>query len=169
MKDKKNSAHVDNIAQQANKEAIDACKKELAEVQEKFMHVSADLANFKRRVEKERMMWIRNAQKEVLYDILSIVDDFDRAVIEHQKKERTPELETWLSGFEMIHNSLYEFLKKHGVTPIDNMKQFNPELHEAIAQVDSSEHTSGDIVELMQKGFMFHDQLLRPAKVVVAK
>jgi len=166
VEDKKNSA---SAAQRADQEAIDSCKKELAEVQEKFMHVSADFANFKRRVEKERMMWIRNAQKEVLHNILSIVDDFNRAVIEHQKKERTPELDAWLSGFEMIHNSLYEFLKKNGVTVIESVTHFDPELHEAIAQVDAPEHTSGDIVEVMQKGFMFHDQLLRPAKVVVAK
>jgi molecular chaperone GrpE len=148
---------------------LDACKVESNEWKNKFMLVSADMQNYKRRIEKEQSMWTRRAQEDVLVKLLAIVDDFDRALAEHEKQEKTPELDAWLKGFEMIGEGLYKFLKNMHVTQIEQMQIFDPMLHEAIAQVEAPDVASGDIVDVVQKGFMFGDEVLRPAKVTVAK
>jgi len=148
---------------------LQACQKELADLKDQFMRSAADFQNYKRRSDQERATWMLNAQSAVFKDLLAIVDDFDRAQEEHAKKERTPEMDAWLQGFEMIGKSLYKLLKKYDITPIKENKKFDPELHEALVQVDSDDHESGQIVSVLQKGFMIKDKLLRPAKVSVAK
>ncbi|MEX0849156.1 MAG: nucleotide exchange factor GrpE [Candidatus Dependentiae bacterium] len=148
---------------------LDACKVESHEWKNKFMLISADMQNYKRRIEKEQSMWTRRAQEDILVKLLAIVDDFDRALAEHKKQEKTPELDAWLKGFEMIGKGLYKFLGTMHVSEIEQMQAFDPMLHEAIAQVDMPDVTSGDIVDVVQKGFMFGDEVLRPAKVTVAK
>ncbi len=151
------------------KASLEACEVTCTEWQDKYMHVSADLQNYKRRVEKEQALWTRQAKAELLLKLLAIVDDFDRALSEHQKQERTAEFDTWLEGFELIGKGLYKFLQQMDVTEIDQMQSFDPTLHEAVVQVDSDKHSSGDIVDIIQKGFMFSGHVLRPAKVTVAK
>ena len=151
------------------KSSLEACEVACNEWQDKYMHVSADLQNFKRRVEKEQVAWARQAKAEVLLNLLAIVDDFDRALSEHSKREHTADLDNWFEGFELIGKSLYKFLHQMDVIEIDQMSTFDPNLHEAIAQVDSDQHTSGNIVDVVQKGFMFNGEVLRPAKVTVAK
>ncbi len=150
-------------------EQLVQCQAELRDWKDKFMHVSADLQNFKRRIEKERATWILRAQEDVLIKLLAIVDDFDRALSEHQRSERTPEFDAWLKGFELIGASLYKFLAQVGVKPIEEVATFDPQLHEAIVQVEDPEQTSDTIIDVVLKGYMFHDQVLRPAKVTVAK
>lgn len=151
------------------KVSLEICEVACNAWQDKYMHVSADLQNFKRRVEKEQVAWARQAKAEVLLNLLAIVDDFDRALSEHHKRERTADLDNWFEGFELIGKSLYKFLHQMDVTEIDQMSTFDHNLHEAIVQVDSDKHTSGDIVDVIQKGFMFNGEVLRPARVTVAK
>ncbi|MFC1842161.1 nucleotide exchange factor GrpE [Candidatus Dependentiae bacterium] len=158
----------DDCAQCAQSAKLDSCKKELAETKENLIRVSADLQNFKRRVEKEKMQWISIAQSELIHDLLLIIDDFDRA-LKQEQKEISKEVQVFLDGFTMIHKSLYKFLEKNKVKEIAQVKTFDPEFHEAISQIDSPEHKSGEIIEVVQKGFVFKDKVLRPAKVVVAK
>jgi len=119
-------------------------------------------------MEKEQLAWTRRAQEGILVQLLPIVDDFDRALNEH-KKHADQELSAWMVGFEMISKELYKFLKSVHVTEILANAAFDPMLHEAIAQVESSDVASGDIVEVVQKGYMLGDEVLRPAKVVVAR
>lgn len=148
---------------------LDACMVECNEWKNKFVQVSADMQNYKRRIQKEQSMWMRRAQEDVLAKLLNIVDDFDRALAEHEKQERTPELDAWLEGFELIGKSLYKFLSSMQVVEIAQMETFDPTLHEAIAQIDVADADEGAIVDVVQKGFMFGDEVLRPAKVTVAK
>ncbi len=145
------------------------CRTEVEAWKKKLVHVSADFENFKKRVNKEKSLWIQAGQKELITDLLAIVGDFDRAVQEHQKKERTPQLDAWLTGFEMINKSLYKFLKKYEVEEITELVSFDPTLHEALVHIESAQHESGQIIEVMQKGFTFKGEVLRPAKVSVAK
>ncbi len=151
------------------KVSLEVCEVACTEWQGKYMHVLADLQNFKRRVEKEQVAWARQAKAEVLLNLLAIVDDFDRALSEHHNRERTADLDNWLAGFELIAKRFYKFLHQMDVTEIDQMSTFDPHLHEAIVQVDSEQHTSGDIVDIIQKGFMFSGEVLRPAQVTVAR
>jgi len=148
---------------------LQACQTELADWKDRFMHVTADMQNYKRRMESERVMWAHRAQEKVLLGLLAIVDDFDRALAEHEKVEHTEDLDAWLQGFELIGKSLYKYLASVGVQPIEQVNTFDPELHEAVVQIEAADKASGDIVEVMLKGYMFNDAVLRPAKVVVAK
>lgn len=150
-------------------EQLDACKATQQEWREKYMHVAADLENFKRRMAKEQAVWAQAAQGKVLVDLLAIVDDFDRAIQEQEKEKLSDEVQAWLAGFDMIHNGLHSFLKKQGIEEIPVDKPFDPEYHEALLQVESDEHESGTIVAVMQKGYLFKGTVLRPAKVSVAK
>jgi len=142
------------------------CDQAYSEMKEKFLRVTADFQNYKSRIERERMHSIALGQVAVLGKMLSIVDDVDRAIDEARKKEAEAD---WLAGFELISKAFYQLLADHKITPIAQMDTFDPELHEALAQVDSPDHESGMIIEIMQKGYMHNDRVLRPAKVVVAK
>ena len=142
---------------------------QLQELKEKFIRVSADLQNYRKRVEKEKAQWIKIAQSELLTDLLSVVDDFDRALQESKKEGVPKELSVFVDGLEMIYKSFYKFFDKYGIKEITEIKIFDPNLHEAISQIDSPDHQSGEIIQVLQKGFMLKDNVLRPAKVVVAK
>jgi molecular chaperone GrpE len=161
-------SNADNTVQQAEND-LQACQQELASLKDRFVRSNADFENYKRRQEKERLLWADAVQIAVLGDMLTAVDDVERANLQLQKQERTPELEAWLVGIDLISKSLAKVLAKYGVQEMSSYVDFDPELHEALAQVDSSSHTSGQIVEVLQKGFMYKDQVLRHAKVSVAK
>ncbi len=147
-------------------ELLDQCKVTLAEWQEKYARLTADLENYKKRTIKERSAWAQSAQEKVLTQLLGIVDNFDRAM-EHSV-EVPQELQSWTDGIAMIHSSFKDFLKNAGVKEMA-YDIFNPELHEALMQVDSDEKQSGEIVNVMEKGYTLNDRVLRPAKVSVAK
>ncbi|HJM68961.1 MAG TPA: nucleotide exchange factor GrpE [Candidatus Babeliales bacterium] len=135
---------------------------------EKFIRASADLENFQRRITKERASWVEQAQADVFIDLLTIVDDFDRALSHHDKEESETD-KGMRKGFELIYQALYKLLDKYEIKEISEVKVFDPEKHEAMTQVDSVEHESGDIVHVLQKGFHVNDRILRPSKVAVAK
>ena len=155
--------------QETAKTELQVCKTELQELKEKFMHVSADLENFTQRVNKERMQWARRSQELVFLDVLSVIDDFDRSLEEQKKVELSKEMQAWLSGFDMIRGALAKLLEKYDVKEITEVKVFDPNIHEALMQVDSADHKSDEIVQVMQKGYRFKNSVLRPAKVSVAK
>jgi molecular chaperone GrpE len=139
------------------------CQDQLAKLKNMLAHVAADFENYKRRSEKERGMWMHSAQALIISDVLSIVDDFERAIAQEQENEDL------LQGLKMIYSSLKKFLEKHQVLEIQTDVPFDPERHEALTQVESKEKESGSIVDVMQKGYSFKDKVLRPAKVAVAK
>jgi molecular chaperone GrpE len=135
-----------------------ACMVAKQEWQEKYMRLTADLANFNRRIEKERAMWSDLARADLLTPLLTVIDNFDRAV---QTEQVSP-------GVKMIHSAFVEFLKNAGVKEVA-YDTFNPEIHEALVQVDVEGKEAGTIVEVMQKGYILGDKVLRPAQVSVTK
>ncbi|HLB40824.1 MAG TPA: nucleotide exchange factor GrpE, partial [Candidatus Babeliales bacterium] len=98
---------------------------------------------------------------------LSTVDDFEQAFLQYEAG-KNPELDQWITGFKMIHQSFHDLLTKFNIKVIDASMPFNPEYHEAIAQVAAAQ-PSGTIVTVHQKGFVLGDRVLRPAKVTVAQ
>ncbi len=147
-------------------EQLNQCKVTLAEWQEKYARLTADFENYKKRTMKERSAWAESAQVALLSELLAIVDNFDRAM-EHQR-EVPQELQGWADGIAMIHTAFKDFLKNAGVKEVP-YDQFNPEFHEALMQVDSDTQDAGEIVDVMEKGYMLNDRVVRPAKVSVAK
>lgn len=148
---------------------LQTCKQAQENWKEKCLRITADFENFKKRLTKEQAQWAESAQIQVLKDLLPIIDDFDRAYEEVQKKEQVAELQTWISGFTLIRSSLHKLLQKFGVTEITQYSEFDPLYHEAVTQIESANHKPGQIVQVFQKGYHYKDHVLRPARVSVAK
>ncbi|MBP6892177.1 nucleotide exchange factor GrpE [Candidatus Babeliales bacterium] len=136
------------------------CMAELSMWQDQCKRISAEFENFKRRVDKDKARWSEMAKESVLLDLLPFVDTFDAAL---QQKNGTD-----LTGIEMMYQTLLKLLHKHEVSMMQQTKDFDPEFHEAVMQVQSEKYASGEVVEILSKGFMIKDRVLRPAKVSVA-
>jgi molecular chaperone GrpE len=149
------------------KQELSVCQTALADWKDKLVRVSADFENFRKRVAKDQVQWRQTAQRDVLLALLPIVDDFERALQQLQASQ--PHLEQWRAGITMTYKSLQKILVTFGVEPMTNYVLFDPEYHEAIAQVDVPNAQSGSIVEVLEQGYLLHGEVLRPAKVSVAK
>lgn len=145
-------------------EQITLLQEQIEQTQDKYARLYADFDNYQKRMEKEQIQWISNAQGKVLKDILPMVDNVMRAL-----EQKTPETAATFAGIEMVLQSLLQMLAKYGVTEFSSYDVFDPEFHEALTQVPSPEHASGTIIQVFEKGFMMHGKVLRPAKVIVAQ
>lgn len=148
--------------------ALQTCKKELADYKERYAYLMSDFENHRRREALETVNRIARAQNALFLDILSAVDDFERAFQEAQK---TDDKAQQLAGFELIYKNLLKVLEKHGITAMNITpgQEFNPEFHEALMHVAHEGVASGNIVQVLQKGYLVKGALLRPAQVSVAQ
>lgn len=153
---------------EAQDDAASGCQRELQELQDKYFHLGADFKNYQRRVEKEREQWTFKAQERLLHGVLAIADDVDRAMQEQHKMADSPELKAWAAGLDMIAKSLHKFLEQAGVQEIAQMTEFDPNLHEALVQVEDVAVPAGNVVAVFQKGYTYKGMILRPAKVSVS-
>ncbi len=159
---------VEDNAETVDSVESDLCEQELAQVKDTLVRLGADFQNYKKRVEKDRSHWAHMIQSEMILDLLPVIDNFDRALEEAQKEESAEDAK-WLEGINMIHKAFYDYLKKQDVAVIEQMQTFDPELHEALMQVESEDHKEGDIVQVLQRGFTLKGKVIRPAKVSVCK
>jgi molecular chaperone GrpE len=143
---------------------LDQCKQDAAMWRDQASRIFADFDNYKKRMDREQVSWMQTAQVSVLKDLLSVVDNFDRAL-----SSKTDAHADVYAGIEMIHKSVMQVLNKYGVKEFANYQEFDPEYHEALMAVESADHASGQIVQVLEKGFMVKDKVLRPAKVMIAK
>ncbi len=142
---------------------------ELSQTQDRLLRLQADFENFRRRALKERTEIHQYGHQNLVKDLLSTVDNLDRA-IDHAKKGGGGDQEVLLQGVELVKKDLLTALAKNGVTEIDSMgKPFDPALHEAMAQLPNASVAPNTVVEVMQKGYLLRDRLLRPVRVVVAR
>jgi molecular chaperone GrpE len=151
-----------------SKESLEKALASAAEWTEKYVSLSADFQNYKKRIDHERVEWSQEAQRKVFLELLEIIDNFERA-LDVERKRETTEGVAWLAGFEMIYQSLEKLIHSFGVKEITDFSVFNPKYHEALMQVESADHTSGEIVQVLQKGYVMNDKVIRPATVSVAQ
>jgi molecular chaperone GrpE len=147
----------------ACQQELQMCKQQVQEWKDKTIRMTADFENFKRRLEKDQAVWQYTFQAKILLDVLDVVDNFDRAFKDLDINDPRN------AGFVLIYKNLKKLLDKYNVTEITENKHFDPTIHEAISTVEVEGKESGDIVEVLQKGYMFKDQVLRPAKVSIAQ
>ena len=140
-------------------------KQEDTKYQDMYMRVTADFQNYKRRVEKERLVWIRESQSDVVEKLLPVLDELELALKACEKQGENQVL----SGLKLTYKNTHKTFTDLGLKEIDCSGKFDPEFHEALVQVDSEDHESGDIVDVLNKGYIFHDHVVRHAKVSVAK
>jgi molecular chaperone GrpE (heat shock protein) len=132
---------------------------------ERFARLSADFENLQKRVSRERLAYERHAAAQVVVRLLPILDNFERALGAAREADTDP---TFCEGVAMIFRHLLDELRKEGLTAVDTVGEpFNPEVHEAVATTDDDHLPPNTIVEELQRGYLLHDRLLRPALVKV--
>jgi molecular chaperone GrpE len=148
---------------------LNSCMQQLQEWKNKYAYMNADFENYKRRMAQERAVWRQTGQIDFIRKLLPVIDGIDRAFSVTVPTTVSAEQQAWFEGFKMVANGLQAFLREVGVQEIPTSGAFNPELHEAVSQVETSSHHSGDIVEVLQRGFTLNGVVIRPATVSVAK
>ncbi len=134
-------------------------------VREALLRKSADFDNLKRRTEKDKAEYLRFALAEAFADILSVVDNFERALV-HRADATGDEFH---AGIDMIARQLADTLKKYGVVEVPaSGLPFDPNVHEAVVREETESVAPGTVLEVFQKGYLLNDRLLRPARVKVA-
>jgi molecular chaperone GrpE len=146
--------------------SAEALQKERDDLYDRLLRKTAEFDNFRKRVERDRKEMIDWAAADVIGDLLSIVDDFDRAL----DAPAPPEAQSFKAGLELIQRQLAELLKKRGVSTVEALgADFDPHLHQAVAYEEVPGAREGEVVGVMAKGYKLGDRLLRPALVKVAK
>ncbi len=129
----------------------------------------AEFFNFKKRMEREQAQGGQNAFANAIRRYLDIADDLERA-LKSKNRPADGEAATWAGGIDLIHRKMLAAFEADGVKTIDTAgKFFDPNLHEAISQEDSPDLESGQIIEVVQPGYMLGERVIRPARVRVAR
>jgi len=146
------------------------CQEELAEQKNEYLRAYADLENSKKRIEKEKANAVAFANEAFARDLLTVLDTFENAIASIEKVEDTKEsVEKIKEGMVLTYDQLLSILKKHGVEEVECEGEFDPNLHQVVMQVESSDHKEGEIVQVLQKGYKLKDRLLRAAMVSSCK
>jgi molecular chaperone GrpE len=150
-------------------EELERVRDELIQSKDKQLRLQADFENFRKRALRERHELLQYGHENLVKDLLSTVDNLDRA-IEHTQQSDGGDLESLLRGVEMLQRELHAILERHSVSEIDAMGgAFDPALHEAMAQVADASVAPNTVIDVLQKGYQLRGRLLRPARVVVAR
>ncbi|MBS1612152.1 MAG: nucleotide exchange factor GrpE [Bacteroidetes bacterium] len=141
---------------------IAALKKEAEEQKDKYLRLYADFDNFKKRTAKEKIELIQTAGKDVIKDMLAVVDDFERALKASGSTDAN-------DGVRLIYNKFVKTLADKGVKAMETVgTEFNPDLHEAITEIPVA-GMEGKVIDEVEKGYYLNDKIIRYAKVVVGK
>ena len=149
-----------------NKE-IEKLKQELNLMNEKVLRLSAETQNFKRRKEEETAVMLKYANEDIVRELLPIVDNFERA-IKLDDNDLSDEVSKFLSGFKMMYGNIVSILNANEVKEIDaDGVTFDPTYHQAVLTEKDATKPSGVVLEVLQKGYMYKDKVIRPAMVKV--
>jgi molecular chaperone GrpE len=143
-------------------------KNQLEEQKDKFLRLFAEFDNYKKRVAKEKLELFSTAGKDIIVDFLAVLDDFERA---NKANEQSEDLSAIKDGIALIFDKMKKTMDKKGVKEIEAINcAFDPEKHEAITEIPSpNEDMKGKVIDVMEKGYMMNDKIIRYAKVVVGK
>ena len=151
-----------------NESEVEKLKEELEEMKDKFLRKVAEFDNYKRRNAKEIRDLIQTAGKDVIIDLLDVLDDCDRA---QKQMEASNDVKEIREGVMLVFNKFRNLLQVRGLKAMETTNQeFNPDLHDAITEIPApSEELKGKIIDEVTKGYYLNDKIIRHAKVVVGK
>jgi molecular chaperone GrpE len=145
---------------------LDTLKRERDEFYDRLLRTTAEFDNYRKRVDRDRREQAEWAAADVLTDVLSVLDDFERALA----APAPAEAQAYKAGVELIHKQLLELLRKRGVTPLESVgSDFDPHMHQAVAYDEAPGAREGEVVGELRRGYKLGERLLRPAMVKVAK
>lgn len=146
---------------------LEKLREELAEARDRYLRQAAEFDNYKRRNARERIELIQTAGRDVITDLLDVLDDSERA---QKQMETTEDVSLVKEGVQLVFNKLRNTLGSKGLKPIEAVnKDFNVDLHEAVTEIEAGEEMKGKVVAEVQKGYYLNDKIIRFAKVVVGK
>lgn len=141
-------------------------KQETTQLKDRMLRIQAEYDNFKRRTNEERLAERKYQSEKLAIALLSVLDNFERAL----QVEITEENKGLMDGMQMIYNQFAEALQSEEITAINAVnEQFDPNIHQAVMQVEDESVESNIVVEELQKGYMLKDKVIRPAMVKVNK
>jgi len=157
--------------EEASVDPLEAAQAEAAEWKDKYLRAHADFENSKKRLEKDKNNAVSYANESFAKDILSVMDSFENALAAmNSNNESDSEAYTqMIEGVNLTYEQLKKILEKNSIKEIACDGEFDPEVHQAIMQIESDQHESGQIVQVMQKGYTIKERVLRPAMVSTAK
>ena len=155
-------------AQQADlHQEVETLTARVAELEDKNLRMMAEFDNYRRRTNKEKLALMETAGEKIFTEMLTLVDDFERAQAAMQKTE---DIESLRSGIELIHQKFITFLDKHDVHAIETENaDFNTDEHEAVTTFAAGEDKKGKVIDCTQKGYKLGEKVIRFAKVVVGE
>jgi len=165
-------AAVEEIEIETN-QLLEALQRELTECRSKsdeyldgWQRARAEFTNYRKRVERDQALMQQTLTGSIVKRYLEIIDDLDRAL---KNRPQEGEGANWANGIELVYRKLINILESNGVSIMPASEMFDPNLHEAITSEDSDHHQSGEIIEVVQQGYLMGDRVLRPALVRVAR
>lgn len=149
-------------------EKTDPLKKEIEELKDKCMRQMAEFENFRKRTDKEKAQMFDTGAASVIEKILPVVDNFERGLAAIPEAEKGGAV---ADGMEKIYRQLAKVMEDLGVTPIEALgKEFDPNFHNAVMQTEATdEYPSGTVAQEMQKGYLYHDTVIRHSMVAVSE
>ncbi|MBQ6691470.1 MAG: nucleotide exchange factor GrpE [Rikenellaceae bacterium] len=165
---------VDEMADQTDAEPVDEAAEALAKAEaeaaewhDKYLRLQAEFDNYRKRTLKEKMSLVESGGENVIKALLPVVDDVDRALAAMEKSD---DVEALRGGVRLISQKFNEVMRQQGVSEIEAVgKEFDVDVHEAVARFPIDGKNSGEIIDVVQKGYKLGDKVIRYAKVVVAE
>ncbi len=161
----------ESSADDSKKSELEECKEKLSECEDRYLRMHAEFENIKKRMEREKEKSVAYAQEQFARDLLPVMDSLELALASIPTPEEGGDehLQKLREGVQLTLDQFVKTFEKHHIKVVDIEEGFNPNFHEAVMQVESEEHESGQIVQVLQKGYTYKERLLRPAMVSVAK
>jgi molecular chaperone GrpE len=144
----------------------DSFEDKFNELNDKYLRLFSEFDNFKRRTAKEKLELSKTASAAVLKDLLTVLDDFDRA---NESFEKATDVAALKEGVDLIYSKLFKTLESKGLKPMDSLHtEFNADIHEALTNIPApEEELKGKVLDVIEKGYTLNDKIIRYAKVVV--
>ena len=164
----KTHAHDQEHEKEKTKALLKASEEKYHELHDKYLRLSAEFDNYRKRTLKERTELIKTAGDELLKKILPVMDNFERAV---KAMEQVNDVDPLREGVLLIYNHFEDFLQQQGIKEIAALNEsFNIDFHEAVSTIPApTEELKGKVVDVIEKGYILHDKVIRYAKVVVGE
>lgn len=152
---------------EAQAKEIESLRARVAELEDKNLRMMAEYDNYRRRTQKEKLSLMETAGEKIFTEMLSLVDDFERA---SDAMHKTEDVSSLREGIDLIHQKFISFLDKHNIHAIETKDaDFNTDEHEAITTFAAGEDKKGKVIDCTQKGYKLGDKVIRFAKVVVGE
>lgn len=151
----------------AKKEDINEVKEQLATEKDRVLRLSAEFENYKKRKERESDEFKKFANETIFRQLLTVVDNLERAISSTQKNSNEEGL---LEGVKLTYKEIIKLFETFNVKPVEAENQpFNPNFHQAVTQEETNDFPENTVSKVLQKGYLLHDRLIRPAMVIVSK